>query len=90
MVLTSHRYSLDLCWIDCTVIISVSREYVASYPHGVLVARYTASSPGALNINIAMNRTSNVESLVAAVASNRNTVRLVRSSGQAASEDPIL
>jgi hypothetical protein len=79
-----------MCQSECTLIICVSREYVASYSQGVLVARYTASSAGALNINITMNRTSNIESLVAAVASDNNTVTLVGSSGQSASEDPIL
>lgn len=37
-----------------------------------------------------MNRTSSIESLVAAVVPDNNTVTLVGSSGQAASEDPIL
>ncbi|EAQ89042.1 hypothetical protein CHGG_05661 [Chaetomium globosum CBS 148.51] len=42
-----------------------SREYVASYPHGVLAIRLTASAPGKLNAKISLSRSKWVTSQTA-------------------------
>ncbi|OJJ99034.1 glycoside hydrolase family 95 protein [Aspergillus aculeatus ATCC 16872] len=41
--------------------VNYTREYVASYPHGVLVARFKASRRGALNINATMTRIKDIK-----------------------------
>ncbi|PYI34939.1 glycoside hydrolase family 95 protein [Aspergillus indologenus CBS 114.80] len=69
--------------------VNYTREYVASYPQGVLVARFKASSRGALNINTTMTRIKDIKSLSANVADNDNTLTLVGTSGQSESDHPI-
>ncbi|RAH64746.1 glycoside hydrolase family 95 protein [Aspergillus aculeatinus CBS 121060] len=69
--------------------VNYTREYVASYPQGVLVARFKASRRGALNINATMTRIKDIKSLSANVAKGNNTLTLIGTSGQSESEDPI-
>ncbi|KAF9890104.1 hypothetical protein FE257_006265 [Aspergillus nanangensis] len=70
--------------------VTFTREYTPSYPHGVLLARFTTSKPGALNLNVTMSRTDHIQSVVASAAKDNNTVTLVSSSGQSEDENPIL
>ncbi|KAK4038454.1 glycoside hydrolase [Parachaetomium inaequale] len=61
-----------------------SREYVASYPHGVLAFRLSANTPGKLNVKLSLSRTQWVLSQTASVGSNTgsHTVALSANSGQ--------
>lgn len=54
------------------------------------MARFSTTTPGSLNMNVSMSRISNILSTTAQAALNNNTVTLVGSSGQVASQDPIL
>ncbi|KAI0178461.1 glycoside hydrolase family 95 protein [Pestalotiopsis sp. NC0098] len=65
-------------------------RYVASFPQGVLVARFNTTDPNGLNMNVSMSRISNILSTTAQAALNNNTVTLVGSSGQSEADDPIL
>lgn len=67
-----------------------SREYVASAPAGVIAARFTASKAGALSISATFSRISNILSNVASTSGGANTLTLQGSSGQAATDNPIL
>ncbi|KAI1291168.1 glycoside hydrolase family 95 protein, partial [Xylaria venustula] len=67
--------------------INASRDYVASFPNGVLAARFTASENGALTLNISMSRAEDF-STTANVDTDNNTITLVGSSGQ--DQSPIL
>lgn len=65
------------------------REYVASFPQGVLAARFSASTPGSLNMVVSMDRESNFSTSASATLDNY-TVTLTGTSGQSVDEDPIL
>ncbi|KAK6209047.1 hypothetical protein LQW54_006647 [Pestalotiopsis sp. IQ-011] len=67
-----------------------SREYVASFPQGISVARFTTTAPNGINMNASMSRISNILSTTAQAAPNNNTVTLVGSSGQSEADDPTL
>ncbi|KAJ7252912.1 glycoside hydrolase family 95 protein [Mycena rebaudengoi] len=68
--------------------VTYTREYIASYPSGVLAARFNASAGGELNMNISMTGLIKILSVTASAAQRRNTLALRGSSGQ--SVDPIL
>ncbi|KAL2156940.1 hypothetical protein VTH06DRAFT_1872 [Thermothelomyces fergusii] len=63
---------------------SYSREYVASYPHGVLAFRLSADQPGKLNANFSLSRSQWVRSRGASVNDGEggHTVALSADSGQ--------
>ncbi|KAJ7804649.1 glycoside hydrolase family 95 protein [Mycena olivaceomarginata] len=68
--------------------VTYTREYIASYPSGVLAARFNASAGGELNMNISMTGLIEILSVTASAAQDNNTLTLRGSSGQ--SVDPIL
>ncbi|RFU81375.1 glycoside hydrolase family 95 [Trichoderma arundinaceum] len=70
--------------------VTYTREYVASVPAGVIAARFTSSKTGALSVSATFSRISNILSNVASISGGVNTVTLQGSSGQAASDNPIL
>ncbi|KAL2823953.1 glycosyl hydrolase family 65, N-terminal domain-containing protein [Aspergillus pseudoustus] len=70
--------------------VKYTREYVASFPAGVLAARFTASRKGALDLNATFSRAESVTGLQASVAGSTPWLRMSGSSGQPASEDPII
>ncbi|KAL7917794.1 glycoside hydrolase family 95 protein [Trichoderma austrokoningii] len=70
--------------------VTYNREYVASTPAGVIAARFTASKAGALSLSATFSRISNILSNVASTSGGANTLTLQGSSGQAASDNPIL
>ncbi|KAL2822596.1 Six-hairpin glycosidase-like protein [Aspergillus granulosus] len=70
--------------------VKYTREYIASFPAGVLAARFTASKKGALNLNATFSRAESVTGLEASVAGLAPWVRMSGSSGQPAKENPIL
>ncbi|KAF7307546.1 Glycoside hydrolase family 95 protein [Mycena indigotica] len=65
-----------------------SREYIASYPAGVLAARFKSSQKGTLNMTITMTGNIKILSLVPSAAANNISLTLRGSSGQSVS--PIL
>lgn len=67
---------------------SPSREYVASLPDGVLVARFNASTARALNLKISMSREGSITTSASA-EDDKYTVSLVGSSDQSPDDDPI-
>lgn len=66
------------------------REYIASYPAGVLAARFTASEKGALSLNATFSRAESVTSLRASASDTAPWIKLDGTSGQPADEDPIV
>ncbi|KAJ7908428.1 glycoside hydrolase family 95 protein [Mycena leptocephala] len=68
--------------------VTYTREYIASYPSGVLAARFNANAGGALNMNISMTGLIKILSVTASAAHDNNTLTLRGSSGQ--SVQPIL
>jgi len=67
-----------------TVTYHTSREYVASYPHGVLAFRLSADQPGKLNAKFSLSRSQWVLSQTASVndGDGGHTVALSANSGQ--------
>jgi hypothetical protein len=62
-----------------------SREYVASYPHGVLALRLSASEKGKLNVKVSLSRSQWVLSQTASVSrsgGSGHSVALSANSGQ--------
>lgn len=59
----------------------VRREYVASYPAGVLAFRMTANQFGKLNVDIALARSQNVASNAASSSGNINVITLKANGG---------
>jgi hypothetical protein len=61
-----------------------SREYVASYPHGVLAIRLSADAPGKLNVKLSLSRSKWVLSQTAKTDSGAggHKVALSANSGQ--------
>jgi hypothetical protein len=57
------------------------REYVASYPAGVLAFRMTANQPGKLNLGIALARTQTVASNAASSSGGVNAITLKSNGG---------
>jgi hypothetical protein len=57
------------------------REYVASYPAGVLAFRMTANQPGKLNLSISMNRSQTVASNTASSSNGVNAITLKSNGG---------
>lgn len=53
-----------------------SREYIASYPMGILAFRMTASQAGKLNAKVSLSRSRNVASLTASTSGGNNAVTL--------------
>ncbi|KAL4818371.1 Six-hairpin glycosidase-like protein [Aspergillus spinulosporus] len=70
--------------------VKYTREYIASYPAGVLAARFTASEKGALKLKATFSRVSDVMSLQASASDTAPWIRLSGTSGQPAEEDPIV
>ncbi|KAJ0279223.1 hypothetical protein Brms1b_010433 [Colletotrichum noveboracense] len=70
--------------------VNFTREFVASYPAGVLAARFTSSEEGALNLKANFSRLANILVNVASTAGGVNSVTLMSSSGQPLDENPIL
>ncbi|KAI9150730.1 glycoside hydrolase family 95 protein [Paramyrothecium foliicola] len=67
-----------------------SREYIASYPAGILTGRFTASEPGALGLNATFTRSAGILNNTATTINGQNYLTLQGSSGQPASQNPIL
>ncbi|KAI1169540.1 Six-hairpin glycosidase-like protein [Nemania sp. FL0916] len=67
--------------------VNYTREYVASYPHGVLAIRLTASQDGALNATVSLSRSQFMTSQTASSSGGVNSVSLKGNSGQ--TTDPI-
>ncbi|KAI1492303.1 Six-hairpin glycosidase-like protein [Biscogniauxia mediterranea] len=67
--------------------VNYTREYVASYPYGVLAVRLSADQAGALDANISLFRTQNMTSQTASSSNGIHSVFLGGDSGQAV--DPI-
>ncbi|KAL5372135.1 hypothetical protein DPSP01_013720 [Paraphaeosphaeria sporulosa] len=61
--------------------VNYTREYVASYPAGVLAFRMTASQAGKLNAKISLNRSKNVASNSASTSGRVNAVTLKSNGG---------
>jgi len=61
-----------------------SREYIASYPHGVLAFRFSASQSGKLNAKVSLSRSQWVLSQTASVnkGAGGHTIGLHGNSGQ--------
>jgi len=65
--------------------VSYSREYVASYPHGVLAFRFSTGTPGKLNVKLSLSRERSVVSQTASAASSGSSayaMSLSANSGQ--------
>jgi len=65
--------------------VTYSREYVASYPHGVLAFRFSASTPGKLAVKLSLSRDRSVTAQTASAArggSDSSVVSLNANSGQ--------
>jgi hypothetical protein len=60
---------------------SARREYVASYPAGVLAFRMTASQSGKLNAKISLSRSKNVVSNAASASGGVNAITLKSNGG---------
>ncbi|KAL2066800.1 hypothetical protein VTL71DRAFT_1224 [Oculimacula yallundae] len=58
-----------------------TREYVASYPSGILAMRYKSSVAGSLNAKISLSRTNGVVSNTASSSGGSNAITLVVNSG---------
>ncbi|KAI1499078.1 Six-hairpin glycosidase-like protein [Biscogniauxia marginata] len=67
--------------------VNYTREYVASYPHGVLAIRLGADQVGSLDVNISLSRAQYVTSQTASSSGSSHSVFLGGNSGQAS--DPI-
>jgi len=70
---------------DFRLTIHHSREYVASYPHGVLAFRFSASAAGKLNAKLSLSRQNSVTSQTANTArsaTSGHVVSLNANSGQ--------
>jgi hypothetical protein len=81
---TSYNRSLDLHTGVATVSYMLdgtkyTREAIASFPHGILAFRFSASTPGSINFNMTLTRTQNVTSV--SVKSNDSVV--LRGTGSA-------
>lgn len=60
-----------------------SREFIASYPDGVLAMQFHSGSPGSLNLNISLSREKYVVSQNASIYDNNiGAVDLLGNSGQ--------
>ncbi|TEA20627.1 Alpha-L-fucosidase 2 [Colletotrichum sidae] len=70
--------------------VNYTREFIASYPAGVLAARFTSSQSGALNLKASFSRLANILVNVASTAGGVNSVTMMGSSGQPLDENPIL
>ncbi|KAH0422186.1 hypothetical protein CcaCcLH18_12967 [Colletotrichum camelliae] len=70
--------------------VNFTREFVSSYPAGVLAARFVSSEEGALNLKASFSRLANILVNVASTAGGVNSVTLMGSSGQPLDETPIL
>jgi hypothetical protein len=57
------------------------REYVASYPAGVLAFRMTANQSGKLNLGITLSRSKNVASNTASSSGGGNAITLKSNGG---------
>lgn len=78
---------VDVCEADA---VRYRREYIASYPAGVLAARFTASEKGALSLNATFSRAESITSLQASASDTAPWIKLDGTSGQSADEDPIV
>ncbi|KAL4792788.1 Six-hairpin glycosidase-like protein [Aspergillus venezuelensis] len=70
--------------------VKYTRENIASFPAGVLAARYTSSKKGALSINATFSRSSDISSLEASADGDIPWIKLTGTSGQSADENPIV
>ncbi|KAH3941206.1 hypothetical protein HBI56_208010 [Parastagonospora nodorum] len=61
--------------------VNYTREYVASYPAGVLAFRMMANQAGKLNVDIALARSQNVASNAASSSGNINSITLKGNGG---------
>ncbi|KAK7997170.1 hypothetical protein PG989_005210 [Apiospora arundinis] len=62
--------------------VNYTREYVGSYPHGVIAMRMSASQAGQLNVKVAMSRGQRTLSQTASTSNGVNSVKLSGNSGQ--------
>jgi hypothetical protein len=62
--------------------INYTREYVASYPHGVIAMRISSSQAGQLNAKVSLGRGQYVNSQTASASNGVNSVKLAGNSGQ--------
>ncbi|KAK8060325.1 hypothetical protein PG996_010255 [Apiospora saccharicola] len=62
--------------------VNYTREYVGSYPHGVIAMRMNASQAGKLNVKVAMSRGQHTASQTASTSKDASSVRLSGNSGQ--------
>ncbi|KAK2757525.1 hypothetical protein FQN54_004494 [Arachnomyces sp. PD_36] len=69
--------------------VNFTREYIASYPAGVLAARFTAGQEGALNLGASISRQDNILTNEAST-DGVNSITMSGSSGQPSEEGPIL
>ncbi|KAI5920136.1 Six-hairpin glycosidase-like protein [Camillea tinctor] len=62
--------------------VNYTREYVASYPYGILAIRLSADQAGALDANVSLSRTQNMISQTASSTDGTHAVFLGGDSGQ--------
>ncbi|PVH98366.1 glycoside hydrolase family 95 protein [Periconia macrospinosa] len=62
--------------------VNYTREYVGSFPHGVIAIRYTASKPSQLNVKVSLSRSKQITSQTASTSNGVNSVKLNGNSGQ--------
>ncbi|RYP12546.1 hypothetical protein DL765_007248 [Monosporascus sp. GIB2] len=75
--------STGSAWVTYTLGgVNYTREYISSYPHGVLAFRMRAGTAGKLNVKVSLQRSQNVQANTATIASGIGTVSLRASSGQ--------
>ncbi|KAF6828353.1 alpha-l-fucosidase [Colletotrichum musicola] len=70
--------------------VNFTREFIASYPAGVLAARFSSSEEGGLNLTASFSRLADILVNVASTAGGVNSVTMLGSSGQPLDENPIL
>ncbi|KAK8118835.1 alpha-L-fucosidase 2 precursor [Apiospora kogelbergensis] len=62
--------------------VNYTREYIGSYPHGVIAMRMNAGQAGQLNVKVAMSRSQRTVSQTASTSNGVNSVKLSGNSGQ--------
>ncbi|KAH7304241.1 Six-hairpin glycosidase-like protein [Stachybotrys elegans] len=62
--------------------VNYTREYVGSYPHGVIAMRMSSSQAGQLNVRVSLSRSQYTTSQTASTSNGVNSVKLNGNSGQ--------
>ncbi|KAF9870677.1 alpha-l-fucosidase [Colletotrichum karsti] len=70
--------------------VNYTREFIASYPAGVLAARFSSSEDGSLSLKASFSRLANILVNVGSTAGGVNSITMMGSSGQPLDENPIL